>query len=80
MFLRLKSNNMICCDATYRLNWMGFPVFVVGVASPTGKFKIGMFMIASHEDHLAQAVIFNYVKALGITPKFVMGNCQIYLC
>ena len=54
---------------------MGFPVFVVGVASPTGKFKIGLFMIASHEDHLAQATIFNYVKGMGITPKFVMGKC-----
>ena len=75
MFLRLKSNHMICCDATYRLNWMGFPVFVVGVASPTGKFKIGLFMIASHEDHLAQATIFNFVRGMGITPKLVMGKC-----
>ena len=71
---RLKSKNLLCCDATYRLNFLGYPVFVVGVASSTGKFKIGLVVLSSHEDHLAQLTIFNFVKGLGITPKFVMGK------
>ena len=74
LFPRLKSNNLICCDATYKLNWLGYPVFVVGVASHTGKFKIGMLVISSHEDHVTQEAIFNFVKGLGITPRFVMGK------
>lgn len=49
-------------------------MFVVGVASSTGKFKIGLVVLSSHEDHLAQLTIFNFVKGLGITPKFVMGK------
>ena len=49
-------------------------MFVVGVASSTWKFKIGLVVLSSHEDHLAQLSIFKFVKSLGITPKFVMGK------
>ena len=27
---KLRSNRVLQTDATYRLNWMGFPVYVVG--------------------------------------------------
>ena len=28
---RLKTDNLLSIDATYRLNWMGYPVFVAGM-------------------------------------------------
>ena len=33
-----------------------------------------MLAICSHEDHIAQEAIFNFLKGLGITPRFVMGK------
>ena len=71
---RLKSDNVICCDATYRLNWLNYPVFVVGVASPTGKIRISLVVLSSHEDYLAQMTILKFVKSLGVVPKFLMGE------
>ena len=65
---------MVCCDATYRLNWLNYPVFIVGLASPTGKFRISMVVISSHEDHTSQAKILSFVKSLGINPSFLMGE------
>ena len=65
---------MICCDATYRLNWLDYPVFIVGLASPTGKFRISLVVISSHEDHIAQAKILSFVKSQGINPSFLMGE------
>ena len=65
---------MICCDATYRLNWLNYPVFIVGLASPTGKFRISLVVISSHEDHIAQAKILSFVKSQGINPSFLMGE------
>ena len=74
---RLKSNKFICCDATYNLNWLNYPVFVVGTASPTGKFRICLVAISSHEDHIAQMKILNFVKSIGATPSFLMGRVII---
>ena len=53
---------------------MNYPVFIVGLASPTGKFKISLVVISSHEDHVAQAKILSFVKSLGINPSFIMGE------
>ena len=74
---RLKSNKFICCDATYNLNWLNYPVFVVGTASPTGKFRICLVAISSHEDHIAQMKILNFVKSIGAAPSFLMGGVII---
>ena len=71
---RLKSNQMVCCDATYRLNWLNYPVFIVGLVSPTGRFSLSLVVISSHEDYSAQLNILNFVKAQGITPSFLMGK------
>ena len=65
---------MVCCDATYRLNWLNYPVFIVGLASPTGKFRISLVVISSHEDHVSQAKILSFVKSLGINPSYLMGQ------
>ena len=65
---------MVCCDATYRLNWLNYPVFNVGLASPTGKFRKSLVVISSHEDHVSQAKILSFVKSLGINPSFLMGE------
>ena len=32
------SEDLLQDDATYRLTWMGFPVFIAGRSTPTGKF------------------------------------------
>ena len=63
---------MICCDATYRLNWLNYPVFIVGLVSPTGRFSLSLVVVSSHEDHVAQLNILK-VKAPGVTPSFLMG-------
>ena len=65
---------MVCCDATYRLNWLNYPVFNVGLASPTGKFRKSLVVISSHEDHTSQAKILSFMKSLGINPSFLMGE------
>ena len=65
---------MVCCDATYRLNWLNYPVFIVGLVSPTGRFSLSLVVISSHEDYSAQLNILNFVKAQGITPSFLMGK------
>ena len=49
-------------------------MFVVGVASPTGKVRISLVVLSSHEDHLAQLSILKYVKSLGVVPRFLMGE------
>ena len=46
----------------------------MGVASATGKFMVGLVVLSSHEDHIAQLSILNFVKSLGVTPRFVMGK------
>ena len=46
----------------------------MGVASATGKFTVGLVVLSSHEDHIAQLSILNFVKSLGVTPRFVMGK------
>ena len=81
---------MLSSDATYRLNWMNYPVFAVGMlecedfisttnyfpgaVSPTGKFRLGLIAVSSHEDWISQVAIFRYLKSLDIKPKFFMGK------
>ena len=69
------SKELVQDDATYRLNWMGFPVFVSGRSSSTGKFFPTHITLASHEDTQSWASTFRWVKAeLGEAPKRIMAD------
>ena len=46
----LTKSDVLHIDATYRLNWQGYPVMIVGVSSATGKFFGSMSVLSSHED------------------------------
>ena len=62
-------------DATYKLNWNDFPVFVSGVSSPGGVFHQTHMALSSHEDTEAWSVMFNFVKSIIlVAPKFVMAD------
>jgi hypothetical protein len=43
---------------------MGFPVFVLGTSSPTGRFFATCVVLASHEDKQGWASIYRYVSSL----------------
>ena len=76
---------MLC---TYRLNWMNYSVFAVGMrnlyffenyelhilgaVSPTGKFCLSLIVVSSHEDWVSQVSILNYLKSLGLKPGYFM--------
>ena len=69
------SKELVQDDATYRLNWMGFPVFVSGRSSSTGKFFPTHLTLASHEDTRSWASTFRWVKEeLGEAPKRIMAD------
>ena len=61
-------------DATYRLNWHGFPVFISGCSTSTGKFFPTHTTLQSHEDTRAYRNVYNYVKEEVGTPRFRMGD------
>ena len=61
-------------DATYRLNWHGFPVFISGCSTPTGKFFPTHTTLQSHEDTRAYKNVYNYVKEEVGTPRLRMGD------
>ena len=52
-----------------RLNWMGFPVFISGRCSPTGRFFPTHVTLQSHEDTRAYSNNFKYVKDLVGNPS-----------
>ena len=51
-------------DATYRLTWQGYPFFVLGRSTPTGKFFPSHVLLASHEDTRAWETSYHFVKIL----------------
>ena len=62
-------------DATYKLNWNEFPVFVSGISSPRGVFYQTHMTLSSHEDTVAWSVIFTFTKSIiGCSPKFAMAD------
>ena len=62
-------------DATYRLIWQGYPFFVSGTSTSTGKFFPIFATLCSHEDHLAWGEIFKFVRDVaGKDPDYRMGD------
>ena len=52
----------------------GFPVFVAGTSTPTGKFFGSLVVLSSHEDTTAWANIYRYIRDLEKFPTFRMGD------
>ena len=48
--LRRLRSQFIQDDATYKMNWMGYPVLTHGVSTDTGRFFLTHITLSSHED------------------------------
>ena len=69
------SNEFCQDDATYRVTWQNFPIFVSGRSSSTGKFFPTHVTLSSHEDSQAWASAYSYIKdKLNVSPKFRMAD------
>lgn len=58
----LKSQKKICIDATYKLNWLGFPLMVLGTIDRAKRFHPLIYACCSHEKGLDFEFIFKSVK------------------
>ena len=67
------SDDFIQDDATYRLTWQGYPFFVSGRSTPTGKFFATHVSLSSHEDTRAWKSSYKFVEKIA-TPKYSMGD------
>ena len=67
------SDDFIQDDATYRLTWQGYPFFVSGRSTPTGKFFATHVSLSSHEDTRAWKSSYKFVEKIA-TPKYRMGD------
>ena len=54
----------------HRLNWQGYPFFVSGRSTPTGKFFSTHVCLASHEDTHAWKASYNFVKEICV-PRYI---------
>ena len=72
----LKFSETFHCDATYRLTWNRYPVFVCGVTNETGKFFPCFAVLSSHEDSLSWRKVFEFVHSYngGTHFKYFMGD------
>ena len=63
-------------DATYRLNWQGFPVLVSGTSSTTGKFYPWAVTLTSKENSTVWSSVFSWAKSVlgGVAPRMVLGD------
>ena len=71
----LSKSDTLHLDATYRLNWQGYPVMIVGVSSKTGRFFGNMSVLSSHEDSEAIAEIYKFIHGLGVHPRQTCKPC-----
>lgn len=58
----LKNVKKICIDATYKLNWHGFPLMVLGTVDRTKRFYPLVYACCSHERTSDYTFIFESVK------------------
>ena len=65
------SQKMVQDDATYKLNYFDFPVFVCGRSSMTGHFSMTHMALSSHKDSAAWVRIYVYVRnVIGGSPRY----------
>lgn len=58
----LMNQTTICIDATYKLNWLGFPLMVLGTVDRTKRFHPLVYACCSHERTLDYRFIFTCAK------------------
>ena len=64
------SKKIIQDDATYKLNYFDFPVFVSGRSTMTGRFFMTHMALSSHENTAAWVRIYAYVRSIiGESPR-----------
>ena len=69
------SKFMLSDDATYKLLWFDYPVFVGGRSTSTKKFFQTHLSLSSHEDTSAWVRIFAYVKSvIGENPRLYLAD------
>ena len=71
---RLVDEGLLQVDATYRINWQGFPLFAFGSSSSTGSFFGSGVILSSHEDHKAWEFLFQFVKKQNVEPKINLSD------
>ena len=71
---RLVDEGLLQVDATYRINWQGFPLFAFGSSSSTGSFFGSGAILGSHEDHKAWEFLFQFVKKQNVEPKINLSD------
>lgn len=59
---KLAKRKTICIDATYKLNWMGFPLIIMGTVDRAKKFHPLIYACSSHERSEDYAFVFRSVK------------------
>lgn len=59
---KLSKCETICIDATYKLNWMGFPLIILGTVDRKKRFHPLIYACASHETTEDYAFVFSSAK------------------
>ena len=71
---RLKSSSQLHIDATYKLNFQDYPVFLCGVTSENGKFYGTMTVLSSHEDSAAWSEVYQFIHDTGSHFQYFMAD------
>lgn len=58
----LMTQKTICIDATYKINWLGFPLMILGTVDRTKRFHPLVYACCSHERTVDYQFIFSCVK------------------
>lgn len=59
---KLAKRETICIDATYKLNWMGFPLIIMGTVDRAKRFHPLIYACSSHERTEDYDFVFRSVK------------------
>lgn len=59
---KLANRKNVCIDATYKLNWMGFPLIIMGTLDRTKRFDPMIYACSSHERTEDYEFVFRSVK------------------
>lgn len=70
---KLSKMKTICIDATYKLNWMGFPLVVLGTVDRKKHFHPMLYGCTSHETTDDYIFVFNSIK-IGAATYFPSNN------
>lgn len=62
LLAKLAKRETICIDATYKLNWMGFPLIIMGTVDRAKRFHPLIYACSSHERTEDYNFVFRSVK------------------